>query len=85
MDVTGPNDVVQGTPVDSSWPAGEAPQFAFDNDLGTKYLNFEGEVMVTGVQVAPAAGASVVTGLTFTTANDDARRDPITYEIVWFK
>ena len=55
--------------------------FVIDDDAYTKYLNFDGESMTTGFQVTPSAGVTVVQGLTLTTANDDARRDPITYEL----
>ena len=37
--------------------------------------------MATGIQVTPAVGATVVTGLTLTTANDASDRDPITFEL----
>jgi hypothetical protein len=40
-----------------------------------------GEVEPTGFVVEPASGASVVTGLTLTTANDAIERDPVTFEI----
>ncbi len=37
--------------------------------------------MATGFQVTPMVGATVVTGLTLTTANDVPNRDPITFEL----
>ena len=86
-DVTGPNDVVVGVPDEvrdgsvAGWPGGEHPALAIDDNVGTKYLHFKGEVEPTGFRVAPAMGPSVVTGLTFTTANDSPDRDPITYEL----
>ncbi|MCH8218745.1 MAG: carbohydrate binding domain-containing protein, partial [Planctomycetes bacterium] len=86
-DVTGPGDVVVGVPDEArdgsvaGWPGGEHPALAIDDNTGTKYLHFKGEVEPTGFRVAPAIGPTVVTGLTFTTANDATERDPITYEL----
>ena len=80
-DVTGPGDVVQGVPNDGDWPGAETPDLAVDDNTATKYLHFKGETEPTGFQVAPAIGHTVVTGLTFTTANDATERDPITYEL----
>ena len=37
--------------------------------------------MATGFQVAPLIGSTVVAGLTFTSANDDYSRDPISFEL----
>jgi len=87
-DVTAPGDAVLGVPNDGlmdgqewGWPGGELPNLAVDNDVNTKFLHFKGENESTGIQVTPAAGATLVTGLTLTTANDSAPRDPITYEV----
>ena len=86
-DVTGPNDVVVGVPDEAregsvaGWPGGEHPALAIDDDVLTKYLHFKGEVEPTGFRVAPDMGATVVMGLTFTTANDATERDPVTYEL----
>ncbi len=86
-DVTGPNDVVVGVPDEArdgsvaGWPDGEYPGLAVDDDATTKFLHFKGEVEATGIKVTPAAGATIVTGLTLTTANDAAERDPATYEV----
>ena len=86
-DVTGPNDVVVGVPDEArdgsvaGWPGGEHPALAIDDNTGTKYLHFKGEVEPTGFRVAPDMGLTLVTGLTFTTANDSAPRDPATYEL----
>ena len=89
IDVTGPLDTVVGVPddgvsTDSStigWPPNELPPFAVDNQILTKYLHFAGEVRSTGFRVTPAMGPTVVTGLTFTTANDAVERDPVQYEL----
>ena len=80
-DVTGPGDVVQGIPNDGDWPGAETPDLAIDDNTGTKYLHFKGETEPTGFQIEPASGASIVTGLTFTTANDAIERDPISFEL----
>ncbi|MCP4259487.1 MAG: LamG domain-containing protein [Planctomycetes bacterium] len=80
-DVTGLGDVVQGVPNDGDWPGNEHPALAIDDDPTTKYLHRKGGSMATGIQIEPASGPSIVTGLTFTTANDDYGRDPITFEL----
>jgi hypothetical protein len=80
-DVTAPGDNIQGVPNDGDWPGGETPDLATDDDIGTKYLHFKGETEPTGFQIEPASGASIVTGLTLTTANDAIERDPISYEL----
>ncbi|MBW7992039.1 MAG: hypothetical protein FVQ84_18770 [Planctomycetes bacterium] len=80
-DVTVPGDIVQGVPNDGDWPGGEYPSLAIDDNSGTKYLHFKGEEGITGIQVTPLDGASIVSGLALTTANDCAGRDPIAYEL----
>jgi len=87
-DVTAPGDAVQGDPNDGlmdgdnfGWPAAETPDLAIDNDVNTKFLHFKGELEATGIQVTPAIGATVVTGLTLTTANDSPERDPVAFEL----
>jgi hypothetical protein len=87
VDVTAPGDVVKGVPDEArdgsvaGWPDNEHPALAVDDDVTTKYLHFKGEVEPTGFVVEPAMGATVVTGLTLTTANDAVERDPASYEI----
>jgi len=88
VDVTAPGDLVQGVPNDGlmdgdnfGWPGAETPDLAIDDDTGTKFLHFKGELEPTGIQVTPAAGPSIVTGLTLTTANDAIERDPVTFEL----
>jgi len=80
-DVTAPGDIVKGVPDDGDWPGAETPDLATDDDTSTKYLHFQGEVEPTGFQIEPASGPSIVTGLTFTTANDAIERDPISFEL----
>ncbi len=85
-DVTAKGDPLVGLPNDGvgsdavgGWPAAEVPASVIDNDVATKFLHFKGDAEATGFSVTPALGATVVTGLTFTTANDTANRDPITW------
>jgi len=84
-DITAPGDTVRGVPNDGDWPANEAPSLAIDDDTRTKYLHFKGDfnpdVGPTGFQVTTSIGGSIVTGLTFTTANDAPGRDPIAFEL----
>ncbi|MCP4451101.1 MAG: hypothetical protein GY809_06545, partial [Planctomycetes bacterium] len=80
-DITTPGDLVQGVPNDDDWPAAESPDLAIDDNTATKYLHRQGGAMATGLQVTPMVGATVVTGLTLTTANDAVNRDPITFEL----
>ena len=80
-DVTAPDDLVVGVPNDGDWPDAETPDLAIDDDTATKFLHFKGFSEPTGIQVTPAAGTSIVTGLSFTTANDATERDPVAFEL----
>jgi hypothetical protein len=86
-DVTAPGDAVKGVPNDGDWPGGEHPALAIDDNTGTKYLHFKGDfdagdpLMGAGIQITPAAGVSIVSGITFTTANDCPERDPVVYAL----
>jgi hypothetical protein len=80
-DVTVPGDIVKGVPDDGDWPGAEHPALAIDDNVSTKYLHFKGETEPTGVKITPLDGMTIVTGLTFTTANDATERDPISYEL----
>jgi hypothetical protein len=88
-DVTGPLDFVVGVPDDglttggdnNGWPPNELPRFGFDDQILTKFLHFRGEVQPTGLRITPVVGPTVVTGLTFTSANDARERNPISYEL----
>jgi hypothetical protein len=87
LDITAPGDTIQGVPNDGDWPDNEAPPLAIDDDTGTKYLHFKGDFDPdpgtggTGFQVTPLRSQTVVVGLTFTTANDAAPRDPVEFEL----
>jgi len=87
-DITAPGDIVKGVPDqpetdwnDVGWPPAENPSLCIDDNAGTKYLHFAGDIQSTGVQITPLDGLSIVTGITLTTANDAPERDPITYEL----
>jgi hypothetical protein len=89
VDVTAPGDAIQGVPNDGlhdgsrnfGWWKWESPDLVIDDDVTTKYLHFKGETETTGFQVTPRSGATIVTGLTLTTANDFPARDPIAFEL----
>jgi hypothetical protein len=80
-DVTSSLDNVKGVPNDGDWPGAEYPALAVDDKVSTKFLHFKGETEPTGIQIEPMAGATLVTGLAFTTANDAVERDPTTFEL----
>ena len=84
-DVTSPDDVIIGVPNDGDWPSQERPALAIDDHVNTKYLHFKGDrrpdAGPTGFRVTPAAGPAVVSGMTFTSANDSPARDPIEFEL----
>ena len=81
IDVTKPGDPVQGVPNDGDWPSAESPPNAIDDNVSTKYLHFKGYTGTTGFRISPSVGASIVTGLTFTTANDVPQRDPTKFAL----
>lgn len=81
VDVTKPGDTIQGVPNNGNWPGSEAPPMAINNDIGSKYLHFNGATQPTGFRVTPSKSQSVVGGMTFTTANDAVERDPMTFEL----
>ena len=84
-DVTSPGDVVVGVPDDGDWPSHERPELAIDDNVNTKYLHFKGDfnpnVGPTGLRVTPSTGPTIVTGLTFSTANDFPGRDPVSFKL----
>jgi hypothetical protein len=80
-DVTMPGDNVLGVPNNGNWPAAEPPWLAIDDKSSTKFLHFNGKTDPVGFQVQVLAGPTIVTGLTFTTANDAAERDPAAFEL----
>jgi hypothetical protein len=93
-DVTAPGDTVQGIPtglpcggdpVANYSPCGELPPLAIDDNVSTKYLNFGGNFNPgegpSGFRVIPSVSQTIVIGLSFTTANDAAERDPTAFEL----
>jgi hypothetical protein len=70
--------ITRAIPTTSNSPPGEGPNNAFDNNSGTKYLNFDKKN--AGVTVQLNTGR-VVTGFTVTTANDFSGRDPTSYKL----
>jgi len=94
VDVTAPGDVVHGIPEAATCggnattdvsPCGELPANVIDDSIATKYLNFKGDFdageTASGFTVTPAAGATIVRGMTFTSANDSPERDPVAFEL----
>ncbi len=67
-------------PSSANHPAGEAAPKVIDGLSSTKYLNFD--KLNTGFTVTPKAGASVISAITITTANDAPERDPATWQIL---
>lgn len=76
-DVTAPGDLLVATSNNS--PGAEGVANAIDNNVNTKYLNFDR--LNTGFTVTPASGFSLVQGLTFTSANDAPERDPASFTL----
>ena len=67
-------------PTSGNHPGGEAAPNAIDGASNTKYLNFD--KLDTGFTVTPKSGASVVSAITLTTANDAPERDPATWKVL---
>ena len=62
-----------------SSPASEQVGNIIDNNVNSKYLNIAGPG--SGLIVTPASGASNVTGITVTSANDVPDRDPASFTL----
>ncbi|MBN2842030.1 MAG: immunoglobulin domain-containing protein [Sedimentisphaerales bacterium] len=83
-DVTMPGDPVIGQPNNGNWPNAEPPASIIDDKADTKYLHRE--AINCGIIVSPQKGTSmpqtsIVQGITITSANDAAERDPWSYEL----
>ena len=63
----------------NNYPTLEAQAMTIDGLTTTKYLNFAEQN--TGYVCSPSPGASNVTGIRFTTANDAPERDPSGYAL----
>ena len=70
--------ITRAIPTSNNSPGGEGPNNAFDNNPGTKYLNFDKKN--AGVTIQLTSGR-VVTHFTITTANDFSGRDPTSYKL----
>jgi hypothetical protein len=70
--------ITRAIPTTNNSPSGEGPNNAFDNNTGTKYLNFDKKN--AGVTIQLNTGRAV-TGFTVTTANDFSGRDPTSYKL----
>lgn len=79
QDVTQPGDTIVSSSSDSDSPAAERVANAIDNNSQTKYLNFL--KLNTGFTVTPSAGASILTGIALTSANDAPERDPASFRL----
>jgi autotransporter-associated beta strand protein len=78
MNTNGPSGVRSAVvPSSTNHPAAEVAGNVFDDTTATKYLNFD--ELNAGLTVTPVNGASVVTGVRFSTANDADNRDPMTF------
>jgi len=77
-DITRPGDaiVIAGG---GTTPVNEEVVNAINNRDGSKYLNFNGAG--TGLRVTPSNGATIVTGLSLTSANDAPERDPTSFQL----
>jgi hypothetical protein len=76
--ILAPTDTI--TLVNGSSPAAEHVGLSIDGNWGTKYLNFSGAN--TGLTVTPGIGSSIINGLTITSANDAAGRDPASFTLM---
>jgi hypothetical protein len=87
VDVTMPDDPVGVTSPTSRSPDGERVQNAIDNNILTKFLDFNDSdtnppfTGSVGLTVRTSGGASVVTGLALTSANDAPERDPASFTL----
>ena len=83
VDITAPGDEIVTVNIREDGthsPAGEEVDKVIDNETATKYLNRDG--VGSGFIVTPAAGSSVVMGLSITSGNDSASfsdRNPTSY------
>jgi len=75
-DVTSPGDLIVATSNNS--PGSDGVANAID-DQPTKYRNFD--KLNAGFTVTPGRGTTIVVGLTLTSGNDGAERDPSSYTL----
>jgi len=76
-DVTQPGDPIVASSNNS--PGSEGVANLIDNNTTNKYLNFD--KLNTGFTVTPSVGATIVTGIGLTSANDAPERDPASFTV----
>lgn len=82
-DITIPGQATSST---SNYPANETPIHAIDNNVLTKYLNFDGDTgnpqsLKDLVDIILTTSGGIVTGIDLTSANDAPERDPSKYKL----
>ncbi|MBL9139745.1 MAG: hypothetical protein JNK85_28000 [Verrucomicrobiales bacterium] len=86
-DITRPGDPIAPTSQTSRSPDDERVQNAIDNDILTKFLDFNDNDVEppfsgwVGLMVRTTGRPAVVTGLALTSANDAPERDPASYRL----
>src|SRR5262245_54380124 len=75
--ITRPGDPVVPSSNNSPGSGAENSPNAIDNNVNTKYLNFD--KLNTGFTVTPTMGSSVCRGITLVSANDAPERDPASF------
>jgi hypothetical protein len=76
-DLTQPGDLI--VPTSDNHPGSNGPEQAIDNLALSRYVNFD--KLNAGFTVTPQIGATVVQGLTVTSAVDSPERDPASYTL----
>jgi hypothetical protein len=79
---TGENVIAVGGKLvnNSRYPANEYPGSVVDQDVNTKYLNYQPQS--SGCVVVPQYGATILKSFQVSTANDKEERDPASYQIL---
>jgi hypothetical protein len=67
------------TNVGGTFPPAESPAQAIDNNVDSKYLNFNGEG--TGIRLTTAGLPTILTAITLSHANDAPARDPFAFTL----
>jgi hypothetical protein len=73
------NDTVVASSANSPKDRDENAPNVLDGNSSTKYLNLD--ILNTGFTVTPKLGATVIIGISLTTANDAPDRDPASYRV----
>ena len=72
VDITDNLPITAYSALNSGHPPNEAPFYAFDNNMGTKYYGLQ----TSGALFIDAGSLKIVSAIGLTTANDDYDRDP---------